>query len=258
MKKVLLASASKTFLSRNEALLANKGFHFYTSSSGIEALRLHEEQAFDLILADLELADMDGCRLCAEVYKTEVSQHVPIVIICHDMDVQVQKVKQSAASAILLRPINPTHLLITIGSFLDMQLARSKRVEFKAKVVCREPAAELLCNAHDISVSGILLESEQRLDLAGRLTCLFAVPGSGQIQAEAAVARSFAASDGSRFYGVKFTEIQAADRNAIKRYVFANSHLEIKQNPLNSLQKSPEPASDFPTRVTIHNVTPRK
>lgn len=238
MKKVLLASSSKTFLNRNETLLANKGFQFFTSSSGAEALRLHREHIFDLILSDLELADMDGCRLCAAVYQTEKLRPAPIVIICHDIDVQVEKVKQSAASAILLRPINPTHLLITIGSFIDMQLARSKRVEFKARVVCRKPAAEFQCNAHDISISGILLESEQVLEPESRFTCQFAIPAIGQVRAEAAVARSSVAPDGSRLYGVKFTDLDSIDRNSIKRYVVANGHLEIKQNPHHFLHKS--------------------
>ena len=245
MKKVLLASSSTTFLSRNETLLANKGFQFFTSSSGAEALRLHQEHLFDLILSDLELADMDGCRLCTAVRQTEALRPAPIVIICHDTDAQIEKVKQSAASAILVRPINPTHLLITIGSFIGMQLARSKRVEFKAPVVCRKSVLEFLCHAHDISISGILLESVQVLESEDRFTCQFAIPAIGQVRAEAAVARSFIAPDGSRLYGVKFTELDFADRNAIKRYVVSNDHLEIKQNPHNFLHKSTAASSEF-------------
>jgi CheY-like chemotaxis protein len=248
MKKVLLASSSKAFLSRNETLLANKGFQFFISSSGAEALRLHQEHIFDLIMSDLELADMDGCHLCAAVHQREELRPAPVVIICHDMEAQVEKVKQSAASAILLRPINPTHLLITIGSFIDMQLARSKRVEFKARVVCRKSATEFLCNAHDISISGILLESEQVLEPESRFTCQFAIPASGQVRAEAAVARSCVAPDGSRLYGVKFTDLDFADRNTIKRYVVSNDHLEIKQSPHNFLHNSTAANSDFPQR----------
>lgn len=256
MKKVLLTSASKTFLSRNAALLANKGFQFFTSCSGAEALRLHEEHLFDLILADLDQGDMDGCHLCSEVHQGNDAHRVPIVIICHDMETQIQKVKQSAASAILLRPINPTHLLITIGSFIDMQLARSKRVEFKATVLCKRLATEFRCNAHDISISGILLESEQRLELDSRFTCHFAMAGIGQVQAEATIVRCFVAPDGRKLYGVKFTDIDVSDRNVIKRYVVSNGHLEIKQNPHNSLQQNSSAGNDFPTQVTVRSRTP--
>jgi len=171
MKKVLMASPSKAFLGRNTTLLTNHGFEFFTAESGVEALKLHDEHKFDLILSELELSDMDGCGLCSEIHARDGHKFVPVIIICHDTAQQLQKVKQSNASAILLRPINPTHMLITIGSFIDMQLARSKRVALDTTILINNNGQELVCNSRDVSVTGIRLVTKSRLDLGARISC---------------------------------------------------------------------------------------
>jgi two-component system chemotaxis response regulator CheY len=237
MKKILLTSASKTFLRRNSSLLMNKGFQFFTSSSGMEALKLHEEHHFDLILSDLELGDMDGCRLCSEVRKTENPHPAPVILICFETVESIERVKKSDACAILFRPINPTHLLITIGSFIDMQLARNKRVVFNAKVLSKTEDREFFCNSHDISISGILLETDHHLDLRCRITCQVTIPEIRQIQMEGEVARCFSSPAGKKLYGVKFIELPLTNRSAIEKYVASNNHLEIKQKPSSSFIK---------------------
>lgn len=257
MKKVLMASASKAFLSRNETLLKNKGFQFFTAASGSESLKLHEQHQFDLILSDLELDDMDGCRLCSEVYKSENPQLAPVVLICHNSLDSISRVKQSDASAILLRPIDPTHLLITIGSFIDMQLARCKRVKFNAKVSCIEQGREFLSNSHDISVSGLLLESEHRLDIGSRLTCHFTLPDICEIRANAEIVRFYAAPSGwNIFYGVKFDELDFSSRNSINRHILSNSHLGVKQKTKNSIARSLKSSAEFTTEVIVHGRNP--
>lgn len=239
MKKVLLTSASQSFLNRNSNLLTDKGFQFFTSSAGVEALRLHDEHFFDLIISDFELDDMDGCQFCSEVRNSEQQQLVPVVIICRDNAEHIEKVKRSDASAILFRPLDPTHLLITIGSFIDMQLARNTRVEFSAQVSCQQLATKFVCNSHDISISGILLEADSQLDMASSLTCLFTLPGSGQIQTEAEIVRFYTQSDGRQsFYGVKFINLPLTGSDAIKKYIVANAHLGIKQKAHKSIGRS--------------------
>jgi len=231
MKKVLMASPSKAFLGRNTALLMNQGFRFFTASSGSEALKLHAELEFDLILSELELNDMDSCDLCSQIHQKDDLKSLPVIIICHDKVQHLQRVKQSNAAAILLRPINPTHLLITIGSFIDMQLARSKRVGLNTTVLIKKQGMELACDSSDISATGIRLVTEHKLDLGARISCMFALPEICQIQAEAEVIRYNEASNGKakNVYGARFIDLSMSHRNAIAKYVAANNHLGIQQ-----------------------------
>jgi len=237
VKKVLLASSSKAFLERNSNLLMDKGFQFFTAASGAETVRLHQQHLFDLILADLKLKDMDGCRLCCEVRKTAAVGPVPVVLICYDTVECMEKVEQSGATAILLKPINPSQLLVTIGSFIDMQLARSKRVAFTTEVSCRLQGEEFSSFSRDISVTGILLETGQQLSFGDRLSCRFGLSDSAQIRTEGEVARCPGSSAGKNLYGIKFIELPLPSRSAIEKYVSLNNHLGIKQKPDHLLEK---------------------
>ena len=180
MKKVLLTSSSKTFLGRNMNLLMDKGFQLFTAATGSETLKLQQEHLFDLILADLELKDMDGSRLCSDIFKQEPSRFVPVVLICYDRIECIEKAKKSAAVAILLRPINPGQMLVTIGSFIDMQLARSNRVAFNTEVTTKKQELEFFGVSHDISATGILLETGQQLFYGDRISCKFKLHDSCQ------------------------------------------------------------------------------
>lgn len=240
MKKVLMASPSKAFLGRNTTLLSNQEFRFFTASSGLEALKLHEELEFDLILSELELNDMDSCELCSEILRKDNLKLVPVITICHDTAQHIERVKQSNAAAILLRPINPTHLLITIGSFIDMQLARSKRVRLTTMVLIKNHGLASVCDSCDISATGIRLKTEQKLDLGDRISCQFTLPEISQVQAEAEIVRYNDASNGKtkNVYGARFIDLQLPNRNAIAKYVASNNHLGIKEKMHRPLERS--------------------
>lgn len=233
-----MASASKAFLSRNTSLLMNKGFQFFTTTSGAEVLKLNQEHRFDLILSELKLEDMDGCKLCSEIYKTDDPEFVPVIIICHDTVQHIQQVKQSRAAAILLRPINPTHLLITIGSFIDMQLARSMRVEFNALVLLKESVTELCSNSMDISATGIRISTEYQFDVGTKISCQFVLPDICEVEAEAEVVNVKKVANDMNVYGTRFIGLPLPVRSSIEKYVAVNRHLGIKQVPHRPLERS--------------------
>lgn len=216
----------------------DKGFQLFTAASGSEAITLHRKYHFDLILSDLELEDMDGRRLCSEVRETDASSNVPVVLICYDTLNCLQKVMQSDAAAILPRPINPTQLLVTIGSFIGMQLARSKRVVFSAEVLTRLRDTEFFSLSHDISATGILIETEHQLSLGDRIVCNFTLFGSGRTEAEGEVARRVDSRKGKVLYGVKFVDLPISKRSTIEKYVASNDHLGIIPKPHHLLEKS--------------------
>lgn len=223
MKKVLLVSSSKSFLQRSKNLLKNRGVEILTSSSGPEALKLHTELGFDLIISDLKLEGMDGCYFCSQVHMEHSSQPVPVILICDDDINCLAKVKQSEAIAILIRPIRHLHLLNTIDSFLEVQLVRDDRVEFKTRVSCKTKNHEFVCDSHDISVSGIILETEQQLELGGLVTCTFQLADSGRIQQEGEITRRFNLHNSKTLYGVKFRELPLTSLGVIEAFVAKTS-----------------------------------
>src|SRR6185369_869095 len=95
VKKVLLTSEYMHFLKRNTSLLTKRGIGIYSTTTGTEALRLHEEHKFDLIFSDFNLEDMGGCKFCSLIREKESSHHVPIVLTCHNFPGRRGKVEMS-------------------------------------------------------------------------------------------------------------------------------------------------------------------
>lgn len=219
MKKVLLASTAKVFLKRNANLLTGRGFELITTTSGNSALNLHEEYRFDLILADLRLDEMSGCTLCSLIRSGSIAPQVPIILICHNIAGSIERVEQSGASAMLLKPVDPIKLLETVGSFLHERIGRSRRVVLQVNVVSKVLNLDFTCHSHDISNSGILLETEYQLPMGSRITCSFALPGSCTIVSEGEVIRFMTAAECANLYGVKFIGLPSSHRLAIDDYI---------------------------------------
>lgn len=219
MKKILLASASKSFLQRNKNLLTRENFRLFTAQSGAEVLQLQKEHCFDLILADLKLRDMDGDAVCSCLRSDETSKDVAIVLVCYDSPDEHARVARCGADAKIIRPIQPDQVIETVGSLLNLQLARTKRAIFKVRVLSKKGLNEFYCVSLDISITGILLETGHNLDVGDRIICQFTLPGLSQIENEGDVVRAAKMPTAVHLYGVQFIALPLSSRREIESYI---------------------------------------
>jgi CheY-like chemotaxis protein len=221
MKKVLLVSGYISFLTRNSNLLRNRDFQIFTANSGGEALKLHKAHCFDLILVDFKLEEMGGCTLCSLIRKGEDSPLVPIIITCHNLPGSIERVAECGASSMLLKPIEPITIVEAINGFLDFPLIRSRRVVLKVNVLSKAYEEEFFCFSHDLSNTGILIETDYQLAIGSRITCKFTLENICDIEAEGEVTRMMTGSECENLYGVKFIELPLSSHNNIDKYILA-------------------------------------
>lgn len=219
MKKVLLASSSRVFLNRNSRLLMKRGFQLFPVMSGEEALKLNSEHDLDLILTDIRLEDMGGETLCSLVRREKKSRNIPIVMICHNIPGSIERIEKACASAMLIKPIDPIQLIETIGKYTGMQLGRTRRAVIKVVVISKTQGLEFGCFSHDISNTGILIETEYPLELGCRIICQFALPGTSQMETEGEVVRCMTAPGCENLYGVKFINLPLPYRKLIDNFI---------------------------------------
>lgn len=98
-----------------EVLMARNGYEckaFYEGQDAIDALA---EKDFDLIIADMNLPDMDGIELMQEIRKTRPD--IPVIAISAGKQFdrgdksQLEKARDLGACAALLKPFNHTDLI---------------------------------------------------------------------------------------------------------------------------------------------------
>jgi two-component system chemotaxis response regulator CheY len=225
MKKILLVSESREFLDRNTKLLLNRGSHVFTATSGAEALRQHEERIFDLILSDFKLKDMDGNAFCSLLRENVKCRELPLILVCSNIHGSIESAGLSGATTALLRPVDPGRLIETLGRFIGLMMRGSKRVVLRTEVTVQTEDMEFTSLSHDISNTGILLESEHELSLGSSVRCRFTLPGSSEIEAAGEVVRSISTLEMQNFYGVKFIDLPLPYWREIDSYIAAVADL---------------------------------
>lgn len=221
MKKVLVVSGYISFLTRNSNLLRNREFQVFTAHSGGEALKLHKEFHFDLILVDFKLEEMGGCTLCSLIRNGKDSPQIPIIIACHNLPGSIERVAECGASRMLIKPIDPIILMEAISGFLDLPLIRSKRVVLKVDVLSKANDQDFVCFSHDLSNTGILIETDYQLAVGSRITCKFTLQDISDIETEGEVIRMLTGTECENLYGIKFIALPLSSHKNIDRYIAA-------------------------------------
>ena len=219
MKKILIISSSASFVERNGALLRRSDFQIFNVSNASAGFDIIDSEAIDLVLVDILLDDMSGEAYCQKLYSRPSSAKFVLILVCNDNEHDMERLKSCGADALLARPVKPLQLIKTVGQFLTVQLVRSRRVTLRVKVTSKKDQVEFFCISHNISLTGMLIETEYFLETGSTIICQFLIPGSMQVETEGEVVRSDRTMDGAHQYGVYFTTLSRTHRHEIDAYI---------------------------------------
>ena len=76
--KVLVVEDDLAFLKSTEYWLLKDGYKEITSSSGYEALKLIEDESFDLIISDISMFSLSGLELLSYL-KSKIDFKIPVI-----------------------------------------------------------------------------------------------------------------------------------------------------------------------------------
>jgi signal transduction histidine kinase len=107
--------------------LEMQGHDVKTAGSGLDALRAMRETAFDLVLLDIMMPDMDGYEVLGRIKADERLLHIPVIMISALNELQsVVRCIEAGAEDYLTKPFNPTLLKARIGSSLEKKRCRDR------------------------------------------------------------------------------------------------------------------------------------
>ena len=107
--------------------LARQGHEVITASNGSEALHRMRESAFDLVLLDIMMPDMDGYEVLGHIKADEHLQHIPVIMISALNELQsVVRCIEAGAEDYLSKPFNPILLKARTDSCLEKKRCRDR------------------------------------------------------------------------------------------------------------------------------------
>ena len=218
MNKILIVNKLQSFLERNESFLNRVGFKIYTATSSLEAMQIHRAHRVKLIIAMLDMPVISGDMLCSLIRQDPVLKKVSILLICQPTPSQIERASTCGANAWICKPVQPGLLLQEVAKLIAIPTRIDHRANVHGIVRCKWFSGI----SQNISVSGILCETNVEIDPDELITSMSVSISSREIVTDAKVIRSVKLPNGLYNYGVQFIGLSPEHRKEIEALVEKN------------------------------------
>ena len=118
-KRVLIVEDEESLLKLETILLTVKGYEVSGASTGQEALEKLASTAFDLVLLDIMLPDIDGYEICRRIKEHPQHARIPVVMLTAKKSSEDQKRGVLCGSdAYLTKPFKSAMIIEVIEKLL--------------------------------------------------------------------------------------------------------------------------------------------
>ena len=156
--------------------LSREGHRVVTANNGEDALKLAEQNRFDLILLDLIMPEMSGFEALQRLKASPTSSHIPVIVISalDELDSVVRCI-EAGADDYLTKPFDPVLLRARIHASLDRKHLRDREKIFIVDLEKEKRRSEtLLLNILPQSIVQRMREGETAIaDRVKEATILF-------------------------------------------------------------------------------------
>lgn len=159
--KVLAIEDDKTIIKLYEKILAAEGHKVVSAGTGGEAIRLLNEESFDLICLDLKLPDMDGAELL-KIIKTKI-EWTPVIIVTANPSVEssVAAVNAGIVTEYILKPFDTKELGNTIHKSVEKaRLAIENKRLLKKLDAANQALTERVAQLEDLAREAVKFQAK--------------------------------------------------------------------------------------------------
>jgi len=118
VESILVVEDDPLMLAALEILLEDEGYNVTTASSGIDAIELAKVKEFDLVISDVQMAEMDGIETLSNVKQQQPSTRSIVITGYASPDVPIQAIKMGVDDYIL-KPFDDRQFIASVKRCLD-------------------------------------------------------------------------------------------------------------------------------------------
>jgi len=119
MATILTADDTATMRQMISFTLSSAGHQVMQASDGTEALALARTRKFDLVIADINMPNMDGISLVKSLRELPDYKFTPILMLTTESQAEKRQEGRSAgATGWIVKPFNPEQLLTIVKKVL--------------------------------------------------------------------------------------------------------------------------------------------
>ncbi|HVQ30880.1 MAG TPA: adenylate/guanylate cyclase domain-containing protein [Vicinamibacteria bacterium] len=134
--------------------LVRQGYTPLTAQNGREAIEMLRTEAFDLVLLDILMPEMNGYEALEQLKADPVLRHIPVIMISALDEIEsVVRCIEIGAEDYLPKPFNPVVLRARIGASLEKKRLRDREVLYLRQIEEEKKRSDELLHVilpHDI------------------------------------------------------------------------------------------------------------
>jgi DNA-binding response OmpR family regulator len=119
-KRILVVDDDENILSLERTILEQKGFDVTAAAGGAEALKLLSGEAFDLVLLDVMMPEIDGFTVCRKIKEDPRLKDVPVIFLTAKGGGEaLAEGFESGAVMYINKPFTANKLLTIVNTMLE-------------------------------------------------------------------------------------------------------------------------------------------
>jgi putative two-component system response regulator len=119
-KRILVVDDDENILNLEKTILEQKGFDVTAAAGGAEALRLLADRAFDLVLLDVMMPEVDGFTVCRKIKDDPRLKDIPVIFLtARGGGEALAEGFESGAVLYINKPFTANKLLTIVNTMLE-------------------------------------------------------------------------------------------------------------------------------------------
>ncbi len=103
-------------------ILKDEGYKMYYAKSGEMALKLIDENDFDLILLDIMMPEMNGFEVCLKLKSNDKTKNIPIIFLSgKDSSMDIEKAYEVGGIDYVVKPFITIELITKVKSYTRLK-----------------------------------------------------------------------------------------------------------------------------------------
>jgi CheY-like chemotaxis protein len=173
LKQIIITRSILDAIGSQTGLFGRGTLTILPADTSEEVLSLHAVHHADVIITDLNLPAMGGADLCSAIRSDPALRQVSIIMACEQRE-ETAASGAIKANAFVALPPDPVEIFSTVAELLVIPQRKSLRVLMSATLKGKERES-FLAVCQNISISGMLLDTNNRLNAGDQFSCSFMI-----------------------------------------------------------------------------------